>query len=324
MNINKLAEKLIKRKGYINNGRLKKGKKWLAAHFNTDIETIIKVVEIIRDSYTEKHSNIAVAEIVSRPVKDVKISADKPKTYWVTGCMHMPFHNKKQLASTLRYLKTIDLDGIILAGDCLDINSLSFHDKGKTPIEGVTLSWEYEESLKAMRPIRALIKEKGITSDNLHFMYGNHEDRYLRTLRQIDHSKYGKALVSPEEGLKLAEESWNIYYDFKRDTITLGDLLINHGEYLNQHVAKKTIEVYKQSSLFFHTHRFQVYADGPFIGYNMGFAGDINSQVFSYAPRGWKQAWTNASALVTVINDKAYVQPLMFINNKLVVNGKEY
>lgn len=319
MSIEKLIKDLNTKKGYISNGKLKKGKLWLANHYGVTLESIEQALAAIRVVKTAESLGLVTPTIsaVNPVIKG------EGKTFWVAGCMHMPFHNKKQLSATLRYLKTIDLDGIILAGDILDINSLSFHDKGKVPLDGVTLSWEYEESLKAMKPINQLIKDKGISSENLHFMYGNHEDRYLRTLRQIDQSKYGKALLAPEDALKLSEQGWNIYRDYKRDFITLGDLVINHGEYLNQHVAKKTIEVYKQSALFFHTHRFQIYADGPFVGYNMGFMGDVNSPVFNYAPRGWKQAWANASALVTVIDGKAYVQPLLFKNNKLVLNGKE-
>lgn len=322
-NIDNLISGLRTKKGYYNNGRLKKGKAWLAKHYNVSIQDVDNAINILKNI-----SNTSFGDILN------EISASKPKNkvvknnnimnYWVAGCMHLPFHNKKQLASTLNYLKTIQLDGIILAGDILDINSLSFHDKGKVPIEGVTLDWEYREANKAFKAIQKLVEEKKISSDNLHFMYGNHEDRYLRTLKLVDQSKYGKALMSPEVGLNLIKRGWKIYKDYQRDFIILGDLHINHGEYLNQHVAKKTIDVYKQSSLFFHTHRFQIYSENKFIGYNMGFSGDINSKVFNYAPRGAKSLWTNASALVTVINGKSHVQPLMFINDKLIINGKEY
>lgn len=323
MSIEKLISDLVSKKGYISNGKLKKGKIWLAQHYGVEVADIIRAVESIRDGKIQnKQPQKAVAAAVAVRTVAPKVISDTPKVYWVAGCLHFPFHNKLQLEKTINYLKSIKVDGIILAGDILDINSLSFHDKGKMPIEGVTLEWEYKESLKAFNQIFSLVDYHNIK--DLHFMYGNHEDRYLRTLRQVDNHKLGKALIAPEDYLGLEAKGFKIYKDFQRDFIELGDLVINHGEYLNQHVAKKTIEVYKQSSLFFHTHRFQIYGDGKFVGYNMGWGGDASSPVFNYAPRGMKSAWINSSALVTVIGENSYVQPLMFTNGKLIVNGQEY
>jgi hypothetical protein len=245
-----------------------------------------------------------------------------PGTYYVTGCAHAPWQNKLMYDKNINFLKKeVDLEGIILAGDCVDLNSLSSHDKGKTPIPGVTLSWEYEEANKFLDLFDEL-KING-TKD---YIYGNHEDRYLRLMKNNDEAKYGSSLKSPEEGLKLAERGYNVYKDWKNDAIHLGNHLdICHGEFLNIHSAKKTIDTYRKSCLYFHTHRFQIYVEGLVGGFNMGFGGDITAPIFGFATRAMKNSWVNSSCLVTLDKNGYYhVEPLMFINNKLIVAGKEY
>lgn len=269
---------------------------------------IILAKDQYKKNYLDKKFNI-----------DNKI--DKPGVYWVSGCIHAPFQNKPMYESTINFLKSeVNLEGIVLAGDIIDLNSLSAHDKGKIPIPGVTLDWEYQESNKFLDQIDELnIKTKK-------YLFGNHEDRYNRAIKDVDISKYGSALKSPQKGLKLTERGYDIFTDWKNDYIAFGDsLLINHGEFLLTHVAKKTIDVYRKSVMFFHTHRFQVYVEGLVGGWNMGAGADFNSPVFNYASKAMKTSWMNSSALVTLDNEGFYhTQPLLFINNKLIVNGKQY
>jgi len=145
-------------------------------------------------------------------------------------------------------------------------------------------------------------------------------------MKNNDEAKYGEALKAPEEGLKLAERGYNVYKDWKNDAIHIGNHLdICHGEFLNLHNAKKTIDTYRKSCLYFHTHRFQIYVEGLVGGWNMGFGADINAPIFGYATRAMKNSWVNSSCLVTLDKNGFYhVEPLMFINNKLIVAGKEY
>lgn len=254
----------------------------------------------------------------STPISD---KIDTPGVFWVTGCSHAPWQNKKMYEATFNYLnKEVDLAGIIIAGDGVDIHSLSSHDSGKIAIPGVTLEWEYEQSNKFFDEIDDLgVKLKK-------YLFGNHEDRYLRAIKNVDVAKYGSALKGPIEGLKLQERGYEVFQDWKNDKISIGKHLdINHGEFLNVHTAKKTIDTYRKSILYFHTHRFQIYVEGMVGGFNMGSGADFNSPVFNYATRAMKTSWFNSSALVTLDEDGYYhVQPLLFINNKLVINGISY
>lgn len=245
-----------------------------------------------------------------------------PGTYYITGCAHAPWQNKKMYNSVFNYLdKEVELQGLILAGDIVDLNSLSSHDKGKVSIDGVTLDWEYKEANKFLDEFDSL-KIKG-TKD---YIFGNHEDRYKRITKDSDIAKYGSSLMSPTVGLNLIGRGYNVYEDWKNDSIHLGQHLdVCHGEFLNVHSAKKTIDTYRKSTMYFHTHRFQIYVEGLVGGWNMGFGGDINAPIFGFATRAMKNSWVNSSCIVTIDKEGFYhVEPLMFINNKLIISGKEY
>lgn len=266
---------------------------------------------------------------LSEPSKIENPSKDKhrniPGTYLAMGCMHAPWHNKKMVEALYRYLKKekIELQGLILGGDILDLNSLSSHDKGKLAIPGVTLDWEYKEANKFLDELDALKFTKTATKD---YVWGNHESRYQRLMQTNDEAKYGSALQSPEEGLSLKKRGYSVYTDWKNDVISLGpNLDIGHGEFLSTHSAKKTIDTYRKSMMYWHTHRFQIYIEGIVGGFNMGFGGDVNAPIFGFATRAMKNSWINSLTLVHLDEDGFYyIQPMMFINNKFVINGRRY
>lgn len=315
---NKLVQILKNKKGY-----LKKGSLWLSNNFNVSEEEAYNALVQVRNELNKP--TIKVEHIIKNAdlvYKNANNQISQPGTYWVTGCAHAPWQNRAMYNSTIKYLdENVKLSGIILAGDIIDANSLSFHDRGNIALPGVTLDWEYREANKFLDQIDSL----GL-ANNTYFLYGNHEDRYNRLTKNVDANKYGKALKSPTEGLKLHERGYAVFTDWKNDRIKIGKYLdVNHGEFFNVHSAKKTIDTYRKSTLYFHTHRFQIYMEGQVAGFNMGFGANINAPIFGFASRAMKNSWNNASALVTLDKDGYYhVQPMLFMNNKLVINGKEY
>lgn len=318
-----LEKKLIERPGIYKSGRLKKSYKYISEKLGVTPEDIRIAVSNLR-----KKDYVDVENVEKVPIgAQIKMSSPNVLdisnygSYLVTGCVHAPFHNRKMYESIYNYVqKELSLTGLILAGDIADLNSLSSHDRGKMPIPGVTLSAEYDgvnnflDEIESVQDFNTKI-----------YLFGNHEDRYFRAISDVNTYKYGDALVSPLEALKLANRGYSVVQDWKTGYIKMGDHLdINHGEFINVHTAKKTIDTYKKSTLYFHTHRFQIYSEGDVGGFNMGWGGDINSPVFNYATRSMKRTWLNAAAIVTIDKDGYYVQPLIYVNDKLVVNGKAY
>jgi hypothetical protein len=257
-------------------------------------------------------------------IETFAVNRRTPGTYLIIGCAHAPWHNKKQFNATYKFLvkEGINLQGIILAGDFLDINSLSSHDKGQMPIEGVKLGWEYKESRKLITEIESLPFAKKATKD---YIYGNHEARYFKRMKELESHKVSDVIPTPEEGL-LLDSSWSVHNDWKQDYIRLGNFLdVMHGEFCNVHTAKKHLDVYRSSVMYFHTHRFQSYVEGSMGSFNGGFSADIDSEVFSYATRAMKKSWMNNQYLVHIDSEGYYHnQPLNFINNKLIINGRKY
>ena len=247
-----------------------------------------------------------------------------PGLYFVFGCVHAPFHKKDAFKTVFRLLQDNreHIVGVVLAGDFLDMNSLSSHDKGKKPLLGVTLDWEYNEANDLLddlfKPLASNVQKV--------YLYGNHEDRYFRYMNDIDNSKLGKSLVSPEVGLNLYDRGFNLLTNWKEDHITLGNHLdVSHGEFINVHTAKKHIDTYRRSTLFYHTHRVQQYIEGQVGGYNGGSMADFTEPVFNYASRAMKGSWLNGFTAVHIDESGFYhIQQIVCYNNSFVFGNKIY
>ncbi len=277
----------------------------------------------IRKRLTKKEADLVE---FSRNMKYNKRSSDiDGELHVVMGCMHFPFHNKKFFKSILSFLEYVspNLSGLHLIGDIVDMHSISFHDVGNAPMEGLTLSKEYKESRKCLDAIDRAIGDVDIERN---YIWGNHEDRYNRRLKTAEGSKLGRgALLSPSEALELKERGYNIYEDWKQDSIQLGDLTLIHGEYTNIHAAKKHLDVVGGNVMFAHTHRIQQFDDHNFSSYNIGWGGDIHSGAHKYASRLAKRAWRNGFAVVFVDSKgKSHSQIIRWDGDCFFYNGKQF
>ena len=239
----------------------------------------------------------------------------------VMGCLHAPFHNKIVFNGILQLLKDLGkhLQGIYLIGDILDLNSLSFYERGKYPIDGLTIQKEYK-MIKVFDEIDSVVKK----SVNRHFVYGNHEARYLRHQEIPDNDKI--LIESPVERFRLIERGYEVKTDWKNDYFLLGDYLeAFHGELLGVNPAKRQLDKLKRSCMFAHSHRAGVHFDGNMGAYNIGCMVDINAPAFHYASRLIKRNWMTGFALVTLDNNGYYyAQLITAYNNKFYYNGKKY
>jgi len=244
-----------------------------------------------------------------------------PGTYAIMGCTHVPFHNTKFFNALLNLYSEIKPTGLVLAGDYMDMNSVSAHEVGKKPLEGVTLGWEYEEGNKSLD-----LLDRCNDWQIKHYLYGNHEDRFWRHVAKIDSSKYGNALVNPTVALRLKDRGYIVQEDWKAAVAYLGKHLeVVHGENCSIHVTKKNMDLFRTSMLFFHTHRLQMYCEGNTSAWNLGWGGDVDSPAFGYATKAMKASWKNASAIVTIDELGGYhVQPIVWHNDRFYFNNKQY
>jgi hypothetical protein len=240
----------------------------------------------------------------------------------VFGCLHAPFHNKPMWYGLLNLIKDFgnNLQGVYLIGDILDLNSLSFHEKGKYPLNGLTITKEY----KMVKIFDELDEAIGRRKINKKFLYGNHSARWLRHKEIPDNDKI--IVESPEEYFRLRERDYEVKTNWKDDYYKLGEHLeVFHGSILGVNPAKRQLDKLKKSCMFAHSHRSGIHFDGNMGSYNIGCLVDVSSPVFGYADRLTKRNWIMGFGLVTVPDDGFYhAQLITGYNDRFFYNGKKY
>jgi len=231
---------------------------------------------------------------------------------------HVPFHNKRMFESICRLIQDIQPKGLVLGGDFLDLHSLSSHDKGKTPVPGMTLGKEYAEGNSVLDKLELYPFKQKV------YLWGNHEARYDKYIRDADNSKIRDAVRSPLDALGLKRRNYKIYDNYPYDEFILGDLRIYHGESFGQHCAYSDLQKLKKSIMFGHVHRQQSFLERDLEAYSVGSAADHTTSGFSYAKKLQKQIWCNGIAVVTVIGGKSFVETIKYKHDKLVFGGKAY
>lgn len=240
----------------------------------------------------------------------------------VAGCIHFPAVNKVFFEAFLKFLEDNkkELRGIHLIGDILDCKSLSQHDKGQ--VSDTTLEAEYRESNIYLDKLDAVLPD-GIEKN---YIWGNHEERYTRALKNVDLAKFGRALLSPTAGGKFIERGYTVQEDYMNAKIQLGKYLdLIHGQYITANACKKHLDVYKKSIMFAHTHKAGAHYDSDKASFNIGWMGDKNHPAFNYCSRVTKEGWQNGFAVVNIDSEGFYhVQLIQYYNNRFFYGGKEY
>ena len=243
-------------------------------------------------------------------------------TYVILPDVHVPFHNKKLLNKVCKALLDLKPQGLVLSGDFLDLYTLSRHNAGSLQkLRHLTLTEEYKRGNQVLDQILLACK-----SQELHYLWGNHEDNYLRYLQTDDNAKVGSALLSPTEALRLRERGFRVYENWKEDSVLLGSHLeVIHGVYTCKHPSFKHLEDFEGSVVFGHTHKLSSYMTGKREAHNIGFLGDIDSLGFHYAAKAVRRKWRNGFALVNILDDGDFiVTPVSVWQNRFYLNGVLY
>jgi len=231
---------------------------------------------------------------------------------------HVPFQNKKMFESINHLIQSIRPFGLVLGGDFLDLNSLSAHDRGKVPIPGLTLGKEYNEGNNVLDTLETYPFKRKV------YLWGNHENRHNRYIKDSDNSKIRDAIRGPMEALNLIKRGYEVYENYPTDEFMLGDIKVYHGESFGQHCAYNDLQKIKKSVMFGHVHRQQSFHEREVEAHTIGSSADHTSPAFSYATRLQRQSWCNGLAIVTVINGKSFVETVRYKHGKIVFGGKPY
>lgn len=278
----------------------------------TEISEILGVSESLARTYRGILDNFD-------QIDPIEIRKSQIKTYIVSGCWHVPFHNKTLYSGFKSLVRDVNPDGFVIAGDFIDAGSLGEYERGKMSHTGITLEDEYNAANVVLDEMDSILKE----DCQKFYLWGNHCNRYHRWKADVNNSKYGD-LLNPTKAMKLIERGYSVYEDYQNDYIELGSLQVFHGYYYNIHVAKKHLDTLRRNSMFVHTHREQMYREGKFASWNIGFMGDINAACFSYAPRTMRESWANSFALVHLTEKDFFVEPINVVNSHFIYGCKRY
>lgn len=273
---------------------------------------------------TEQQRQDIERKISERPIQIP--SSSSHQSFIVIGCVHRPFHDKKIWSSLISYISDNrdGLHGIIINGDYLDMKSLSSHDEKKLLPSGIDLGVEYRDGYEGIMELKMAFGERWKKVRKV-FHAGNHEHRYYKHIGQFDHSKYGTALMSPWEAMKLEEEGFELQLDWENGRTVIGDLEVFHGFFLGPNAIRKHLERSDKNVMFNHSHHVGEFNIGGKIGYNIGWMGDEDSPGFSYANRFTFSGWQKCFAIVNLLeNGKTIVNRVLCDSDGFFIGNKRY
>lgn len=234
---------------------------------------------------------------------------------------HSPAYNLPFNLAVLNYIEQNRdiIKSIVHGGDFLNASPISRHSKGK--IVPTTLGQDYETANKLLD---AFDMASGSGVETV-FMYGNHEAWYDQKLKDPEFAKLGTACLNIENGLKLKERGYKIYYNCKKDFHIIGDLGICHGFYVNEFNAKKHLLKFQMNFACGHGHREQLYCDGKHRAYSIGVMADMNNDCFfEYTDIAGTGGWAESLLIADEFEGRTTQQIIVWMGDHIVVDGKVY
>jgi predicted phosphodiesterase len=243
---------------------------------------------------------------------------------FVISDAHVPFHRKPLLEKVCRAIRDTKPDGLVLAGDFLDLYSMSTHVAGSLyHLKDITLGKEYEAGNTVLDKLDKALGKRKVEK---HYIFGNHEDRYFRWVQHGDNAKVADALGDPATGLQLKGRGYKVHQNWRDDTVRIGRYLdVVHGTWCSENSARKHLAEYQSSVMFGHTHRAQTVIQGQRGSFNIGGLFDKDSKGMNYVPRVTRNKWCNGFAVVDVDSrGYYYAQVVQAFNDSFVLDGKLY
>ncbi len=235
------------------------------------------------------------------------------KTYIIVPDLHVPYHDPLYTALIKKVVKLIKPYGIVQLGDALDFWQISSYDKN--PLRKNTIAEDAAIYHGILQEWADLLPVDGV----IHQLEGNHEDRLRRYIWKNARELVGIVQNVPEmTGLrKLGIRTvWHEISDWK--SCQIGDLILHHGHFYNQHVAVGNLLKYPKSLITGHTHRFQYVSNGERFSATLGHGSNEFETSHQPTPTGWQQAF----GVLTVIKGKASLQPVLVRDGECVMNGR--
>lgn len=242
------------------------------------------------------------------------------KTYLIIPDLHIPYQCPKFINISYKLLKAHKFDGIVNLGDALDWFQLSTYDKD--PARKNTIIDDVEDWNKVLTKWASLLPRNA----EIHLIQGNHENRLSRYVAR--HARELHEIVKPLPELlniKIRNETGPVIFKWhpysKWNSCKIGNCVLFHGFYFNQHTAMTNLAKYKQSTVSGHTHRVQWVSDGDHFAVSLGHGSDETLTAHQPTPTGWTQAM---GVLTVDAEGKTSFELIIIKDGKGVFRGKEF
>jgi predicted phosphodiesterase len=240
------------------------------------------------------------------------------KTYLVLPDLHFPFHCPKFVRLATKIIKELNPDGLIQLGDAIDAFQISAYSKD--PSRRNLLAEDIEDYKLQLNEWSRHLK----SGANIHLLSGNHENRLSKYIANQCRDLHGlvpdwKTMLGIELRNKTSKHKWHFHEYTKWDSCKIGDCVLLHGFYYNQHTAMTMLSKYKTSVICGHTHRVQYVTDGVHYAATLGHGSNEVETAHNPVPTGWQQAM----ALLHVDQlGKTSLEIILVKNGKAVLRGK--
>lgn len=238
-----------------------------------------------------------------------------------------PYSDEKTISAVLKFIKTEHWDYMVILGDFLDYFTISkYNDNKPGKLEGKTILAEVKQGEKTLQRFVEAARLKNKKCEII-YLEGNHEARAYEFAYKWPHLK---GIIEPENVLDFKGKGIKYIKSWSTDEVfSVGKAMFTHGNYVNQHHAKKMVEAYEDNVFYGHTHdcnSFNKTSRGTGktkVGQAMGCLCEYPKDT-DYT-RGWPKNWQEAFGIFYFLPDGQFNYDLVRIfNHKFVVNGKLY
>ncbi len=221
--------------------------------------------------------------------------APTTKTMVALYDLQIPYHDETALKIVCEYIKDNRWDYVLIGGDLMDFDFISrFNVDFLRRIQGKSFDKQY----KAGKSVLTLIDDAASALNpkvEKIYLEGNHE---YRTTVYIDANPQMESYVEVPVGLDLAEQGWSYKYSWSKNEIfKVGKAKFIHGNYTNQHHAKKHVDRYGCNIFYGHTHDVQCFSkvqhgEGKtIVGQSLGCLCRYDQEYMRGWPDNWQQAF---------------------------------
>lgn len=250
----------------------------------------------------------------------------KVKTYLILSDVHVPYHSANCLRAVCDFARDLKPDGLVIAGDFLDLIEVSQHNAGSVAKqEGKRISNSFAEGNKVLDQIDAAT---GAKCKDKHFLPGNHENRLTRWIATGDNACFlGDESVSIPHRLGLVARCYKYGLDYPHGMVRLGHLRIIHGRWCSKYHAATHLDRFRCSIMYGHTHSPQVF-NGPGwerqqVAIGIGHLADDDSEAMQYAPK--PNSWRRGFGLVYLEPcGRFHARAIDFVEGVFWYGGRRY